>query len=164
MFGIGKKQGTPEEWERAFAREEQEGRQLDRGMNLIETPTTTDITELFSEWTKPSRIKNLPTTKMIIPSFSTTYYPEKSNDHIELYSARNQIATVLLCLVQPLAEEYPHSGFEKFLSMLIVPLEVDNESRRSVGGFMVKEVGTKRAEVTQKRQPSKAGDMIMRRD
>jgi hypothetical protein len=162
MLGIGKKQDPQTDIENAYELGRQDAGGTDRAMSILDTPPTNDLTKLFDKWTKPANIKNAPASRLVIPSFSTTNYSEKINEHFELYSARNQIATVLMCLIQPLAEEYPDAGFEKYLSILIVPIEVDNASRRSLGGFMVKETGTRRAEVTQKRPQSKPGDMIRR--
>jgi hypothetical protein len=160
VFGIGKKPSEEEIAKNAFEEGVSEGQRIDAGMAILESPATGDFTKLFGNWAKPVRIDNAPASELIIPSFSTTNYGKVISESFELYTARNQIAAVLLCIVEPLEQAFPQAGFQDYLSMLIVPLEVDNKSRRSMDGFYVKEIGTKRAFVEQKREKIKPRSII----
>lgn len=160
VFGIGKKPSDEEITERAFESGVREGQRYDAGMSILESPATGDFTKLYDKWSKPVKIEDAPVSGLILPSFSTTNYPDKINEVFENYTARNQEVAILMCMVEPLDKAFPEAGFREYLSILLLPIEIDNSSRRSMGGFFVKETGTKRAFVEQKREKIKPRDLI----
>jgi len=162
MLGIGKKKDEEKAVQDAYEIGYADREGMDRGMAILESPTTNDAVKFLDKATRPARINGAPATKLALHSFSTTNYPQKIGESFELYTARNQISALLICMVQPLQEKFPDAGFDEYLSTLLLPLEVDNMTRRSDEGMIIKEVGTKRAVVEQKKPQPKATDLIRR--
>lgn len=167
MLGIGKKKDeiSPEEEEALIAGYERGVRNAQEEIGIMEQPRSNDLTRLFQYMMSPPKIKGANVDGLILPSFSNTNYPSKISQPFELYTARNQYALVLISLIKPLDDDYPKDGFKDVLSTLLGSLEADNASRRSLNGFMVKEIGTRRS-IMQRSEEDTKGKLknLIRRD